>query len=179
MSVFASALSLLKMGHMSEGSLDCITMYADELSVQGLIGCSFVYGDQVFSYCCHNSHSLYMAICGISCFIVIFAQKLSLLCRVSMGTPEIIWLLSIYCIKCPISIGQGSELPFAGYLTLWGLLSNETYSAASSCMNEWLALPLPKNTAFVAEQQLALKKSCDWISTYKSVLWNLVCYVDL
>jgi hypothetical protein len=35
-----------------------------------------------------------------------------------LATHEIIWLILIYCIKWPISKGQGNELPFAGYLTL-------------------------------------------------------------
>jgi hypothetical protein len=60
--MFASALILAKMAHMSDGLLGYTTMYADELFVLGLTGCTFVYGDQVFSYCCHNSQSLYMAI---------------------------------------------------------------------------------------------------------------------
>jgi hypothetical protein len=43
---------------MSEGSLEDTTMYADELFDQGLTGCTFVCGDKVFSYCCHNSYTL-------------------------------------------------------------------------------------------------------------------------
>jgi hypothetical protein len=70
MSVFASALILPKMGAVSDGSLGYTTMYADELYVQGLTGCTFVYGDQVFYYSCHNSHSLYMAIlCKVICSV--------------------------------------------------------------------------------------------------------------
>jgi hypothetical protein len=70
-------------------------------------------------------------------------------------------------------------LPFTGYLTLWGLPSNETSSTASSCMTEWLALPVPSSTACVAEQVLALRRCCDWSSGNWSVLWNLLCYMDL
>jgi hypothetical protein len=79
--------------------------------LKGLTGCIFVFGDQgFFFYCSHNFHSLYMAIlCDIqNCFFVIFAQKLSLVCRVSIGTLKIIWLLLLYCIKCGISLGQGN-----------------------------------------------------------------------
>jgi hypothetical protein len=51
--------------------------------------------------------------------MIFFAQKLSLFSIVSIGSHEIIWLLSRYCVQCPISKGQGNELPV-------GLLSNET-----------------------------------------------------
>jgi hypothetical protein len=55
-----------------------------------------------------------------------------------------------------------------------GLLSNETSSAASSCMTEWLVQLVPSNTACVAEQGLALKKCYDWAGANKSVLLNLL-----
>jgi hypothetical protein len=83
-SVFDSALNILC--PMSEGSPKHTIMYAEELFDQGLTGCTFVSGDEVFSYCCHNSYSLYMVIlCDLSVvydktvssciclFIVIFA----------------------------------------------------------------------------------------------------------
>jgi hypothetical protein len=69
-------------------------------------------------------------------------------------------------ILCPVSSLQraGKWVSFCWVSDFVGLLSNETSSAASSCMTEWLAFPVPSSTACVAEQVLALRKCCDWIS---------------
>lgn len=52
---------------MSEGSVKDTTMFANELFDQELTGCTFVCGNKVSSYCCHNFYSLYMLIlCDLS-----------------------------------------------------------------------------------------------------------------
>lgn len=63
-SVRVSSLSLPKTWPTSEGSLEDTTIYAGELFDKGLTSCTFVCGDEVFSCCCHNYHSLYMALLG-------------------------------------------------------------------------------------------------------------------
>jgi hypothetical protein len=84
-------------------------MYADELFDQGLTGCTFVLGGKVVSYFC----------CILIAFSLWSPHRHSLCLAVSMDTHEIIWLILIYCIKYPFSKGQGIELAFAVYLTLW------------------------------------------------------------